>query len=116
MDFFEYTGIPALIRMFRKNCEIKNKKPIRYISVFLSVLVLLLVIYAFFQLLVPQLVTSIKSIVNSFPEYANNVYAFLENLFKDNPDLEQLISSYSGDINKFINENLMPQADRKSVV
>ncbi len=112
MDFFEYTGIPALIRMFRKNCEIKNKKPIRYISVFLSVLVLLLVIYAFFQLLVPQLVTSIKSIVNSFPEYANNVYAFLENLFKDNPDLEQLISSYSGDINKFINENLMPQANK----
>ena len=70
MDLYEYSLIPYIIRLFKKDSEIKNKKLIRYFSVFLSIITLLLVIYAFFQLLVPQLVSSIKSIVNSFPEYA----------------------------------------------
>ncbi|XME03382.1 AI-2E family transporter [Lachnospiraceae bacterium C1.1] len=108
MDFFEYRALPSFCKMLKINEE-KSKKPIHYSSVFLSIFCLLLVIYAFFQLLVPQLISSTKSIINSFPEYLVSFNDFVDDLFKNNEDLNELVTSYSGDIEDFFNKNAMPQ-------
>ena len=108
-DFFEFNFIPLIFKSLKLKSNKKGKKTIRYISVFLSVFCLLLVIYAFFQLLVPQLVESIKIIINSFPDYLNNLRIFMEDTFKNRLDLENLINTYSDNIEEWIDENFMPQ-------
>ena len=109
MNLYEYRLLPFVFGSLKFKKEQSKKKLIHYLSVFFSIFSLLLVIYAFFQLLVPQLVASIKNIANSVPEYTSTVNDFLEKQFRDNPELETLLESYSGDIGDFINKNLMPQ-------
>lgn len=71
----------------------KLGKMIRLVCVILSLVFFYTCIYALFAMLVPQLVDSIISLINSFPRYAVNIQDWLIQLFRDNPDLE---SSASG--------------------
>lgn len=93
--------------------KIKNKKRIRGLSIVLTLAFLLLIIYAFFSILIPQLIRSIQSIIFQFPIYVYNLTVLVEKLLADNPEVEQfvenLLSSYSSDINSWLNSSILPQ-------
>lgn len=90
----------------------KVKKRIRAGSVLLTFLLIGLIIYSFFAVVIPELALSIQSIITRFPTYINNLIELTERLLADNPDveayIESLLSTYSKDLDSFLDNNVMP--------
>lgn len=90
----------------------KNKKRMRAGSVLLTFLFIILIIYGFFSIVIPQLITSIQSIITRFPTYINNLIELTEKLLADNPDLEKyiedMLETYSEDLDAFLDKNVLP--------
>lgn len=90
----------------------KNKKRIRGFSILTTVVLVLVIVYEFFSLVIPEVIRSIQSIIFQFPTYLNNLSIWALGLIKDNPDMEevvnQLIDRYSVKILEYLNTNLLP--------
>ncbi len=104
-----------LIPLFKNNhveLNPKNKKRMRVISIFLTLIIVLLLIYAFFAMVIPQIIKSIQSIIFQFPIYVNNFEAFITKLLTNNPDLDEfateLVDKFSLQISDWINNNFIP--------
>ena len=106
-----------LIPLFTKSSEMnsKKKKWMRFLSVLMTVIIVILFIYGFFSILIPNLISSIKSISFAFPVYVNNLMHFADKYFEANPDIEalfnQLVSTYSEEIDKYLNNTIIPQME-----
>ncbi len=106
----------ALIPLFRK-CNIdlhaKNKRRMRMLSILLTLVIVFVLIYAFFAMVIPQLLKSIQSIIFQFPIYVNNLEAFITKLLANNPDIDELatglLDKYSMHISDWLNTNVIPQ-------
>lgn len=106
-----------LLRPLCRKCGVdaskrKVKKRIRAGAVLLTFLFIILIIYGFFSIVIPQLITSIQSIIARFPTYINNLIDLTEKLLADNPDLEKyiedMLETYSEDLNAFLDNNILP--------
>lgn len=90
----------------------KNKRRIRNLSILATIVLVLVILYEFFGLIIPELVRSIQSIIFQFPMYINNLNNWAMGLMKNNPDLEQVVNSlidqYSSKILDYVNSNLLP--------
>lgn len=90
----------------------KNKRRMRGLSILVTIVLVLIVLYEFFGLIIPEVVRSIQSIIFQFPIYINNLSNWAMGLMKNNPDLEQvvnaLIDQYSSKILDYVNSNLLP--------
>lgn len=106
-----------LIPLFTKSSEmnIKKKKWMRFLSVLMTVIIVILFIYGFFSILIPNVISSVKSISFAFPIYVNNLMHFADKYFEANPDIEalfnQLVSTYSVEIDKYLNNTIIPQME-----
>lgn len=90
----------------------KNKRRMRGLSILATIVLVLVILYEFFGLIIPELVRSIQSIIFQFPMYINNLSSWALGLMKNNPDLEQVVNSlidqYSSKILDYVNSNLLP--------
>lgn len=90
----------------------KNQRRIRGLSILATIVLILVVLYEFFGLIIPEVVRSIQSIIFQFPIYINNLSNWAMGLMKNNPDLEEvvdtLINQYSSKILDYVNSNLLP--------
>lgn len=90
----------------------KNKRRMRGLSILVTIVLILVVLYEFFGLIIPEVVRSIQSIIFQFPIYINNLSNWAMGLMKNNPDLEEvvdaLINQYSSKILDYVNSNLLP--------
>ena len=106
-----------LIPLFTKSSDMnaKKKKWMRFLSVLITLIIVILFIYGFFSILIPNLISSIKSISFAFPVYVNNLMHFADKYFEANPDIEalfnQLVSTYSEEIDKYLNNTIIPQME-----
>lgn len=106
-----------LIPLFTKSSEMnsKKKKWMRFLSVLMTVIIVILFIYGFFSILIPNVISSVKSISFAFPIYVNNLMHFADKYFEANPDIEalfnQLVSTYSVEIDKYLNNTIIPQME-----
>lgn len=96
--------------------EVHSKaKTVRFISVFLTLIIFIGIIYGLIVMIIPQLFTSISNIIVQFPNYVTNLETFITKLLKDNPDIEKIandmISQYSGELNDWLNTKLIPQVN-----
>lgn len=102
--FYKYGGITP-----------KRKKLIRALSVIATLIIMILAIYAFFSILIPNIVSSIKSISFQFPYYIRNLTQWSEKYLEDNPDVEalvlQVLDIYSVEFNDFLNNSIIPQME-----
>lgn len=96
MKFYETKVLPPVFNVFRNNKPfgVRTKRCIRYLSIALSVISLLLFIVVFISILIPQLIESIVSIARQFPQYANNLMAFVNKTFDDNPQVVEYFNQY----------------------
>ncbi len=89
------------------------KKRIRSVSVLLTMVLAIALIYGLFALVVPQLITSITNIAAQFPVYEQNLEAIITKLLVDNPQIESMIKNmlaeYSGELTAWINKEFIPQ-------
>lgn len=90
----------------------KTKKRIRAGSVLITFLIIGLIIYGFFAIVIPQLITSIQSIITRFPTYINNLIALTDRLLADNPEvekyIEEMLATYSQELDDFLDNNVLP--------
>lgn len=90
----------------------KNKRRMRGLSILVTIVLILIILYEFFGLIIPEVVRSIQSIIFQFPIYINNLSNWAMGLMKNNPDLEEvvdgLINQYSSKILDYVNSNLIP--------
>lgn len=90
----------------------KTKKRMRAMSILVTIVLILIIMYEFFGLIIPEVIRSIQSIIFQFPLYVNNLSNWALGLMKNNPDLEDvvngLISQYSSKLLDYLNTNLLP--------
>lgn len=90
----------------------KIKKRVRAGSVLCTFLVIGFIIYGFFAIVIPQIITSIQSIITRFPTYIDNLIKLTERLLADNPEVEEyiegLLATYSQDLDAFLENNVLP--------
>lgn len=112
-----YLENKLLIPLFTKSSEMtsKRKKFIRVLSLIMTILFVILLIYGFFSILIPNLIISIKNISSQFPTYVQNLTSLIEKYLEDNPNIEkivmQVIDTYSEDINNYLNNSIVPQME-----
>ena len=56
-----------------------------------SLALVLAIVAGMFQMLIPQLLESLKGIRDSFPQYLQNLYAWIQQVLADNPDIETMV-------------------------
>lgn len=90
----------------------KNKRRMRALSILATIVLILIVLYEFFGLIIPEVIRSIQSIIFQFPLYINNLNNWALGLMKNNPELEEvvngLIDQYSSKLLDYFNTNLLP--------
>lgn len=91
----------------------KSKKKVRNFSIAITILFFFLLLYAFFSMVIPEIIKSIQSITVQFPVYVNNLENWIRNLFSSNAKfqkiVEDLFDRYSMDIGSWVNETLVPK-------
>ena len=92
----------------------RTRAKVRRICILITMLLFVLVLYAFLMIIIPQLIKSIQNISRNFPTYVSNFTKFTNTYLADHPDMAQTINSYLDQlwswINGFVNDTLIPQA------
>lgn len=119
-----------IVKPVFKKININHKKQQRrLVSIIITLVVVITVLYAFFSTVIPQIGNSIDTIIEQFPSYANTLTIWISELFsEDNPIIEKnawiselindnkwveenitdLISRYFSNFQNFINSELLP--------
>lgn len=91
----------------------KKRKNIRFVSVFLTMLLAFLIIYCFAWMIIPQIVSSIKNLAYSVPDSLDKISIWIADLLKGYPYLEAnaelWLDSLGNEAEKWLNGNLLPQ-------
>ncbi|MCM1134657.1 MAG: AI-2E family transporter [Clostridium sp.] len=98
-----------------RSISAKEKKYIRALSIFLTILIVGYLIYGFFSILIPNLLKSIRSISYQFPYYEQNLINWSAKFLEDNPDIEKMfyrfLDSYYEEFMVYLNESIVPQIE-----
>ena len=103
-----------IVKPIFKKMNINHKKSQRRtVSIIITLFVVIMALYAFFSIVIPQIGNSINTIVKQFPSYVDTLTAWISQLLEDNPVIEKnvtdLINTYFSDIEVFVNSKLMPR-------
>lgn len=114
-----------LVRFMEKSviyriCDMKGWKPsekirkiIRMIGVLCALLLFILIIYGLLSMLIPEIINSVTNIADSLPRYINNIQAWMSDVLKNYPELEESSSSvFSGLMGKaetWLTDEFLPQ-------
>lgn len=111
---------PLLNRIMAKRPSLKSKEKTlngicRGISILFTLIFVLFLLFGFFRVVIPQVISSIQSIIKLFPEYVSNISIWAQKLLADNPDIEhtviKLIDTYSVDLENWLNKSILPQVN-----
>ena len=108
--------IPLTIKLKKKSAVTdNNRKHIRVISILFTIILVFFFIYGFFSILIPNIVTSVRSISYQFPYYIQNLTKWSAKFLDDNPDIERVVfrlfDEYSEKITDFLNHSIIPQME-----
>jgi predicted PurR-regulated permease PerM len=94
-----------LAPLFRKQKKKASsaKKLSRALSILFALVFAILILYAFFSMLLPQLYISIKGIVDSIPTYYASIEKWVENILENNPDIRTYADSALNKAYDYIN-------------
>lgn len=106
--------IPLLIKD-KHNISARQKRYMRLFSVLITIVLVILLIYGFFSILIPNIIKSIKSISYQFPYYIQNLTNWSANFLEDNPDIEAMVirflDTYSEEFMNYLNNSIVPQLE-----
>ncbi len=92
--------------------EVKWKTK-RMFSILITFAITFFAFYVFFAMIIPQITTSIRTIIEQFPSYINTLTVWINKIFSDNPNIgpfvNDLLSRYSINIGEFVNSKVIPQ-------
>lgn len=108
MNFYELKWIFPLWDKLKLKEHKKKKKFIRGISLFLTMISFLLILYGLLMLIVPQVINSVQSIVIKFPTYMNRINIWFSDTLDAYPNLEDLFNQYWLDIENWFMTQVLP--------
>ena len=90
----------------------KRDKQIRTLSVCLTLLIVVMILYLFFSSVIPQIYTSIQSIISQYSVYTGNLNKWINSTMQKNPEiaryLSSLINDFSSEADYFLNDIALP--------
>lgn len=105
--------LPFSAKLFKKSRKHTGKKLARGLSVFMAILIFLAVIVALVYLILPQLYSSIDTIVKNSPTYLGNLALWVEKLLADYPEIEEyalnIINNANTNIMKWLQDTVLPE-------
>lgn len=107
----------VLIHVFTRKSAMtySKKKFMRLLSVTMTMILVIVVFYGFFSILIPNIITSIKSISTQIPSYVQNLSYWSTEFLADNPEIErivvQILNIYSGEFSNYLNNSIIPQME-----
>ncbi len=112
---FLYPAFSSITHTERKNLSTKTKKRIRKLGILITLFLVSIFLYCFFSVVIRQLVDSIRSIIQQFPYYIQNLNEWIVSIFDSNRDLEktvtELLNRYSPKLETWVTSDLIPQAN-----
>ncbi len=96
-------------KIFKKNK--KNKKLANILAIFLTYLLMAVFIISFCKFVIPSLLESLNVMINNIPTYINNIYDYLKEITKSNPDLVELVEKLNTNISEFMTKLVVPSMD-----
>lgn len=91
----------------------KSQKRIRMLSILTTMVLILIIVYEFFAMIIPEIIRSIQSIIFQFPTYVSNLTVWITGLLENNPKLEnivtELFNKYSAMLTNFLNTSVLPR-------
>ena len=90
---------PLCARLNRGGKRRRGKKLARGLAVFLSEIIMLAVIVALFYLIIPQLYSSIETIIVNSPVYIDSLTTWVTKLLTDFPEIRSYVTQVMGDVN-----------------
>lgn len=104
---------PILQRM--KRTSKRARKYVRGISIIMTLIIVGMFIYAFFSILIPNIITSVRSISVQFPYYIENLTNWSTRFLADNPDIEVMVvrflDTFSEEFYDYLNNTIVPQME-----
>lgn len=104
---------PILQRM-KQNSK-RAQKYMRGVSIIMTLVIVGMLIYTFFSILIPNIVTSIRTISVQFPTYIENLTNWSTRFLADNPDIEVMVvrflDTYSEEFYDYLNNTIVPQME-----
>ncbi len=91
---------PLAARLYRKNKKNDGSRFARGMSVTVSEIVMLAVIAALVYLIIPQIYSSLETIVSTSPQYIENAAAWITRMLEDFPEIEQYATQALGNVNQ----------------
>lgn len=90
----------------------KNRK-MRKISIFITMTIFVLALYALIIIIVPQVVESLKTIIRNLPVYGQNIEDFMRNLFRNDPQMQknanEIIDKVQSELQLFTKNKILPE-------
>lgn len=110
LNYFER----KIIKPFCSILPIKLKpKQQRICSILFTMVVVFMGFYVFFAMVIPQISSSLMTIIEQFPTYVNTLTVWVSQLLNDNPDfanfITNMINEYSVDLNNLFNTRIIPE-------
>lgn len=99
--------IPVCVKLKLK-ITYKKKRFIRYMSLFLTMVSFLLMLYGLLMLIIPQVISSIESIINRFPSYLNHINRLVDDLMISYPEFAEYSDQYWNDIQDWFMKQVLP--------
>ncbi len=90
---------PLCARLNRGGKRRRGKKLARGLSVLLSEIIMLAIIVALFYLIIPQLYSSIETIIVNSPIYIDSLTTWVTKLLTDFPEIRSYVTQVMGDVN-----------------
>jgi predicted PurR-regulated permease PerM len=117
LNFVEKKAVMPVINYLNKNDKLKNKEKIsRLVSLLITFTVIIYMAYAFFANVIPELYSSVQSLINHYTIYTNNLVEFVNKTLEDNPEfakmLSDLVYDYSSEADNFLNDVVMPSVQK----
>lgn len=105
---------PLIIKAGKK-ITITAEKIMRVISIILTMIIAILLVYALFRILIPNIIISIESIAMQFPSYIQNLTTWSADFLDNNPHVEtivtQFVNTYSGEFTDYLNNSIVPRLE-----
>jgi len=108
--FAEKRLLPLLSKKKKKKPD-SARRLSRGLSIVFALIFAILIVYAFFSMLLPQLYDSIKGIVKSAPTYYASIEKWVQNILENNPDIrtyaDTALQKAYDYINNWVNTSLL---------
>ncbi len=91
--------LPFAGRLFKSNRKNDGKKFARALTVIFCEIVLILVLVALVSLIIPQVLSSVQTLISNSGAYLDNLSKWTDSLFEDYPALDDYIGGYLDNFN-----------------